>query len=240
MMFSTGIKAEADGYNMDDKYVVYNGMLWIPVDTTLMGDSFVKAWETGAANYYKWKGKELEMLDIAQAWQTYKPVSLPETKSIPIELSRESIDKKFPDQLKSLLKVIALTKIRHYRHIINNEPNDADAHLQIGIIFAKLGAAAEAMKYFDKVLSLQPGNAAAMNNRGNLFMLDGKFAEAKAAYRDATKASPSDPYVWINLAKACQALKEIKEAKAAFAKAQKLDPGIRQKYKALLLELSKK
>ncbi len=240
MMFSTGIKAEADGYNMDDKYVVYNGLLWIPLDITMLGDSFLKAWETGAANYYKWNGKGLDILDVSQAWQTYAPATLPESKSVPIELSRESIDKKFPEQFKSLNKTIALTKIRHYRHILNSEPNDADAHLQIGIILAKLGHAAEAMKYFDKVLSLQSDNSEAMNNRGNLFMNDGKFAEAKTAYHDAAKASPNDPNIWINLVKACIALKEIKEAKAAFAKAQKLDPGSRQKYKTLLLELSKK
>jgi hypothetical protein len=240
MMFSTGIKAEADGYNMDDKYVVYNDMLWIPVDITKVGDSFTKAWETGAANYYKLKGNGLDILDVSQAWQAYKPATLPETKSVRIILSRESIDKKFPEQFKSLLKIISLTKIRHYRHVINNEPNDADAHLQIGIIFAKLGNRVDAMKYFDKVLGLQPGNAAAMKNRGDLFMMDNKFADAKTAYRDAAKASPNDPNVWINLAKACNEVKDIKAAKAAFAKAQKLDPGVKQKFKALLLELSKK
>jgi tetratricopeptide (TPR) repeat protein len=240
MMFSTGIKAEADGYNMDEKYVVYNGMLWIPVDATKVGDSFIKAWDTGAENYYKAKGNGLEILDVSQAWQTYKPAILPESKAVPIETSRESIDKKFPEQFKSLFKVIALTKIRHYRHLINKEPNDADAHLQIGIIFAKLGNRVDAMKYFDKVLSLQPGNAAAMNHRGDLLMMDNKFADAIAAYRNAAKASPNDPNVWINLAKACKEVKDIKAAKAAFAKAQKLSSGIKQKYKALLLELSKK
>jgi tetratricopeptide (TPR) repeat protein len=225
---------------MDEKYVVNNGMLWIPVDMTLVGDSFIKAWDTGAANYYKWQGKGLDILDVSLAWQSYPPVILPESKSVPIELSRESIDKKLPEQFKSLQKIIALTKIRHYRHIINNEPNDADAHLQIGIIFADLGNNVDAMKYFDQTLGLQPGNAVAMNYRGNLFMLDNKFAEAKAAYRDAAKANPGDAEIWINLVKASIALKEIKQAKAAFAKAQKLNPEIKSKYKALLLQLSKK
>jgi fibronectin type 3 domain-containing protein len=238
MMFSTGVKADADGYNMDDMYVIYDDMLWVPVETTLVGSSFVKAWETGAANYYKWKGKGLEILDISQAWQTYKPASLPDSKSKTIEVSKESIEKKFPNDFTSMLKISAQTKTRHYRQKIEKDSADADAYLQIGIILAKLGDRAESMKYFDKVISLQPENAAAMNNRGNLFMIDDKFAEAKAAYSGAAKASPDDPYVWINLVKACRALNEIKDAKEALVKAQSLDPGIKKKYKALSLELS--
>ena len=238
MMFSTGVKAEPDGYNMDDMYVVYDDMLWIPVETTVVGNSFVKAWETGAANYYKWKGNGLEILDVSRAWQTYKPASLPETKSPAVDVSKDSIDKKFPNEFSSVLKISAQTKTRHYRQILEKEANNVDAHLQIGIILAKLGDRSEAMKYFDKVISLQPENAAALNNRGNLFMIDDKFAEAQKAYNEAAKFSPGDPYIWINLAKSHMAVKEIKAAKEAFAKAQALDSGIKKKYKALSLELS--
>lgn len=238
MMFSTGVKADADGYNMDDMYVIYDDMLWVPVETTLVGNSFVKAWETGASNYYKWKGKGLEILDISQAWQTYKPASLPESKSKTAEVSKENIEKKFPNDFTSMLKISAQTKTRHYRQKIEKDATDADAYLQIGIILAKLGDRAESMKYFDKVLTLQPNNSAAMNNRGNLFMIEDKYTDAKAAYRDAAKASPNDPYIWINLVKACKAVNEIKEAKEALAKAQSLDPGIKKKYRALSLELS--
>jgi len=45
MMFSTGIAADDDGYTMDDMYVIHDGKLWIPVETTVVGSSFVKAWE---------------------------------------------------------------------------------------------------------------------------------------------------------------------------------------------------
>ena len=238
MMFSTGVKAEPDGYNMDDMYVVYDDMLWIPVETTVVGNSFVKAWETGAANYYKWKGNGLEILDVSRAWQTYKPASLPETKWNPNEVSKDSIEKKFPNEYSSVLKMSAQIRTRHYRQILEKEANDVDAHLQIGIILAKLGDRSEAMKYFDKVISLQPGNAAALNNRGNLFMLDDKYADAQKAYSEAAKLSPDDPYIWINLAKSHKAVNEIKQAKEAFAKAQALDHSIKKKYKALSLELS--
>lgn len=238
MMFSTGVSAEDDGYTMDDMYVIYEGKLWIPVETTVVGSSFVKAWELGAANYYKWKDKGLTILDIQRAWETYKPASLADSKWNPSEVRKESIDKKFPTEFSSMLKISAQTKTRRYRQQILKNPSDVDAHLQIGIVLAKMGDRQEAMKYFDKVISLQPKNAAALNNRGNLLMIDDKYAEAQRAYREAAQANPDDPYIWINLARAYKAENAIKEAKAAFMKALELDPEIKKKYKALALELS--
>jgi DNA-binding beta-propeller fold protein YncE len=238
MMFSTGVNADEDGYDMDDMYVIYEDKLWIPVETTVVGSSFVKAWEFGAANYYKWKDKGLTILNVHQAWETFKPASLAESKWKPNEVNKDSIDKKFPNEISSMLKISSQTKTRHYRQQLEKNPADVDAHIQIGIILAKLGDRQEAMKYFDKAIRLQPGNAAALNNRGNLLMIDDKYAEAQKAYREATLASPDDPYIWINLAKAHKAVNQIKEAKEAFMKAQNLDPGIKKKYKALGLELS--
>ncbi len=238
MMFSTGIPAEEDGYTMDDMYVIYDDMLWIPVETTVVGSPFVTAWQKGAENYYKWKDKGLTILNIQHAWETYKPASLAESKWKPGEVSKESIDKKFPNEFGSMLKFVSQPKTRHYSQQIEKNPNDANAHLQIGIILAKLGDQPQAMKYFDKAISLQPGNAAALNNRGNLFMIDDKYADAQKAYREAARVSPGDPEIWINLTRAHKALNEIKEAQAAFKEAQRLDSGIKKKYKALGLELS--
>ncbi|HLY96160.1 MAG TPA: hypothetical protein VKO66_03025, partial [Sideroxyarcus sp.] len=77
MMFSTGIAADEDGYTMDNMYAIYEDHLWVPVETTLVGSAFIKAWEKGAATYYKWKDKGMTILDAHTSWETYKPASLP-------------------------------------------------------------------------------------------------------------------------------------------------------------------
>ncbi len=237
MMFSTGISADADGYTMNDMYVIYDGMLWIPVETTLVGSPFTKAWEMGAANYYKWKGKGLSILDVHTAWNTYKPGSLPNSTLKAADITAAAIEKKFPGDYMSMLKISSQTKTRRYLQAIKKNPADMGAHLQMGIILAKIGDSKEAMKYFDKVLSTEPKNAAALNNRGNIYMIDGKYPEAQKAYLAASQISPDDPYVWVNLAKSYKAVNDTKKAKAAFVKAQKLEPSVKEQYKALALEL---
>jgi len=237
MMFSTGISADADGYTMNDLYVIHEGMLWIPVETTVVGKPFIKAWELGAANYYKWKDKGLTILDVHTAWNTYKPATLPNSALKTPKVTSEAIEKKFPGDTVSMLKISSQTKTRRYLQAIEKNPRDMEAHLQMGIILAKIGDRKESMKYFDKVLGSEPKNAAALNNRGNIFMLDGKYSEAKKSYIAASQADPKDPYVWVNLAKSYKAVNNTKDAKAAFVKAQKLDPSVKEKYKAMGLEL---
>ena len=237
MMFSTGIDVDADGYTNNDLYVVHNGKLWIPVETTIIGSSFVKAWELGAANYYKWNNKGLTLLDVHESWNIYKPATLPVSTQAHMDISANQIEMKFPRDILSVLKISSQTKIRGNLQAIAKNPADMDAHLQAGIVLARLGDRSEAMKYFDKIIAAEPKNAAALNNRGNIFMLEGDYPAAQRNYVAATLSNPDDAEIWVNLAKSYKVVSNMKKAKESFVKAQKLDPSIKNKYKALALEL---
>lgn len=237
MMFSTGIDADADGYTNNNLYVIHKNKLWIPIETTIVGSSFVKAWELGANNYYKWKDKGLTILDVHESWNIYKPASLPDSTQVSMDVSVKQIDKKFPGDLVSVLKISSQTKIRVYMQAIAKNPADMNAHLQAAIVLARLGDRSEAMKYFDKIIAVEPKNAAALNNRGNIFMIEGSYPAAQRNYLAATQSNPEDAEIWVNLAKSYKAMNNIKKAKESFSKAQKLDASIKNKYKALALEL---
>lgn len=238
MMFSTGIPADEDGYTMDDMYVIHEGKLWIPVETTMVGTTFVKAWQEGAATYYKWKGKgSLTLLDVHSAWATYKPATLPDAQSRQHDVSLADIEKRFPGEFNSLLRITSQTKTRRYQQEIAKKPKEVNAYLQVGIILAKQGDRKEAMKYFDKVIELEPRNAAGHNNRGNLLMMDEKYAEAQKSYLAATQYDGNDADIWVNLAKSYKLTSNVKKAKEAYMQAEKLNPSVRKRYKALALEL---
>jgi Flp pilus assembly protein TadD len=68
-------------------------------------------------------------------------------------------------------------------------------------------------------------------------MLKEKYPEAQKAYLAASQVDSRDAYIWVNLAKSYKAVNDTKKAKAAFIKAQKLDMTVKEKYKALALEL---
>ena len=237
MMFATGIPADGDGYTMNNLYVIHEGMLWIPVETTLVGNSFIKAWEKGSETYYKYKDNGLSVLDIHSAWENFKPASLPSSDWKVSGLTRAVIEKKYPGDSVSVLKISSQIQTRRYLDILKEKPGNIDANLQTGIILARIGDRNEAMKYFDKVLGLDAKNAAALNNRGNLLMIESKYQEAVNAYRAAAQASPQDSLIQINLARAYKRLGHNKSAKSAFLKAKKLDPAVQKQYRTLAQEL---
>lgn len=238
MMLATGVEAGTDGYTMSDMYVAYEGMLWIPVEVTLVGQSFIKAWETGAATYYRDKGKAgFDLFDIRQAWRQFKPATLPDDRWQPLPVGREDIERIFPGDLRSVLKISSQTMTRHYLKAIEDNPQDLDAHLQVGIILARQGDRPEARKYFEKIIAAAPGHAAALNNLGNVHMLEGQFKQAQKLYEEAARQDASDPEILVNLAQAYKATDQIGPAKDAFVRAQRIDPKMTQKYKAMGLEL---
>jgi tetratricopeptide (TPR) repeat protein/sugar lactone lactonase YvrE len=238
LMFSTGVEAPTDGYTMDNMYVVHQGSLWIPVEATLVGKSFVKAWENGAATYYRERGNDgFAVFDIHEAWDTFKPASLPEDPWRAPPVARDVMERHFPGDLLSVVKISSQTLTRRFLQAIQRNPGDLEAHLQVGIILARQGDRVEARKYFRKIVDAQPRHAAALNNLGNLAMLDSQYAEAQKLYSDASKADPKDAEILINLAQAYKAQKNNDKAKEAFAQAQKVDPTMMSKYKAMGLEL---
>jgi len=217
--------------------VAHEGMLWIPVEATLVGKSFIKAWETGAATYYREQGRSgFAIFDVHEAWEKFKPAGLPDDPWRAPVVTREVIERNFPGDLLSVLKISSQTMTRRYLQAIQKNPADMDAHLQTGIILARQGDRAEARKYFRKVVDSQPRNAAALNNLGNLHMLDSQYPEAQKFYADASKADPRDAEILVNLALAYKAVKNVDKAKAAVPQAQKVDPAMAGKYKALGLD----
>jgi tetratricopeptide (TPR) repeat protein len=120
---------------------------------------------------------------------------------------------------------------------IEKNPADMDAHLQAAIVLARLGDRGEAIKYLDKIIAAEPKNASALNNRGNLSMMEEDYPAAQKNYLAASQAAPDDAEIWVNLAKSYKAVNNMKKAKEAFVSAQKIDATIKNKYKALGLEL---
>jgi Flp pilus assembly protein TadD len=152
-------------------------------------------------------------------------------------MNHEAIERTFPGDMLSVLKISSQTMTRRYLQTIQNNPADMEAHLQVGIILARLGDRTEAMKYFRRIVQSEPKNASALNNLGNLQMLDGQYQEAQKLYADAAKADPRDAEILVNLANAYKAGKNFGKAKEAFAQAQRIDPAVANKHKALALEL---
>ena len=82
-MFNTGV-LEKDKITLgfpDELLVLHQGMVWIPVEMTMVGASFTRAWQKGAEEYRDWSAKKrVDIISVQKAWDEFKPVTAPENR----------------------------------------------------------------------------------------------------------------------------------------------------------------
>ena len=238
MMFEVG-KVETLGRDThNNMFVIYEDSVWVPVEATLVGRTFLEAWEEGSRKYYKWDEQGLlGVMDLREAWSMFKPANLPMTEWRPDKVTREKIETTFDKEFQKLRQIRVKLRSKRFITALEENPGDVDAYLQLGIVFAESGEYVEARKSFEKALAITPDNAALINNMGNLYYLEGMYGKARKSYEDALKLEAGDPDVWVNLSRSYLKLEMKKEAKEAFSKACELDKEVATKFRGMSLEL---
>lgn len=237
MMFSTEIETENSSDTMNGLLVIHQGKLWVPVEVTLIGNSFKKAWEKGSTAFYQWEKNGLTTIDIRKAWQRFKPASLPAVDWRPGAIQRSSLDTRFPGELDTLKAIELKLQTRKFYDILADKPDDAYSLNQIGIIYGKAGVVSDAIKAFDRILTRDSNNVNALNNKANVLFISEKYEDASRLYDRAGTLDPKDPLIWVNLARCYQQLNQIDKAKKVFRKAYDLDKNIAVQFRMMALEL---
>ncbi len=99
-------------------------------------------------------------------------------------------------------------------------PQDGDAHYQLGLIYQKRRQYTEAVARFKRAVEIDPEEADAHYQLGNIALEQGRFEEAIRHLKDAAalddKLALSD--VWRELGAACLGASRLDDAQAALAK----------------------
>ncbi len=90
--------------------------------------------------------------------------------------------------------------IDNYREAIELAPDWVEAHLNLGVVFYRLGRFEEARAEFARATGLDPQNGICRYNLGCVLEDQGKFGEAIIHLRHAARAMPGDADVHFNLA----------------------------------------
>jgi tetratricopeptide (TPR) repeat protein len=229
MMFDSGIHPRnALALSVDeDLYVVDGERVWIPVETTMIGKSFLDAWSEGASIYQRWKSaSDFHVTPIEAAWAEYIP-SLPESPAPSVTPpAADVVDKRFAADLDSLKAWQAAYLKQKFLEPLEAQPKsarDVGHENQLALVHALDGRLAAAAGIWDSVLVADRSNATALNNRGNVALLEGRADEA-AKYYDRARSSEQDPGTILNQGLAAWAQGDTKGADARFGEALALLP----------------
>jgi Flp pilus assembly protein TadD len=240
VMFNTGI-AEKERRLLgfpDELLVLYQGTAWIPLEMTMVGSSFTRAWQKGAEEYRYWSAKgKTEIISIHKAWEQFKPVTLPPADGKAIKVTSEEIEAKYKGELQALAAQRFATLSESLIESLKKNPTDLNALSQLGIAYGENGFYAEALEQFQKMLAVDKDNAAALNNVGNINYLQGRLDDARQAYEAALKISGMDPGVMVNLSRVFLQMGKKEDANKLFRNAIALDPRVVRQYGDLAASL---
>lgn len=240
LMFSVAKGTVVPKGELEGMVFPYDGELWVPLELTLAGSSFMKAWEKGSQQFAEWSARQqLGTMDVRAAWKRYKPAT-PAVTTLKLQtVSRQELDRRFNNELALLGRLgVQITSPALFDAVRAN-PRDFRSLLQIGIRYGEEGDTAEAAHYFNRAADIAPDSAEVLNNRANLLMLQGKTEKALELYRKAAATDPSDPFILVNLARCHLKRGERGSARSSFNAAVKLRADMAERYRGLAMELAR-
>jgi tetratricopeptide (TPR) repeat protein len=112
----------------------------------------------------------------------------------------------------------------YYQKVLELDPNYADAHNNLGVIFEKLREYQKAKSCYEKVIKIDPNYVKAHNNLGVIFEKLREYQKAKSCYEKVIKIDPNYVNAHNNLGVIFKELGENQKAKEWYKKAIEIDP----------------
>jgi tetratricopeptide (TPR) repeat protein len=187
MMFDSGIHPRnALALSVPEElYAVRGERVWIPVETTMIGKSFLDAWTEGAGIYRRWEsGNDFHVVPVEEARAEYVP-SLPETEAPKVAPpAAELVDRRMSADLDSLKSWQTSFLRSRFLDPLEGQKSDADVgrENQLGLLYALEGRFDDARAQWGKRLAADPADADALNNLGNVHLLEGRADSALVLY----------------------------------------------------------
>ncbi|MHB8284179.1 MAG: tetratricopeptide repeat protein [Caulobacteraceae bacterium] len=112
----------------------------------------------------------------------------------------------------------------HLRAVVQQAPNDPDAHNNLGAVLSDLGRLEEAQAAYIAAVTLKPDHAEAYHNLGGVLRVQGQLDAAEACYRNALILRPDQPQTHNNLGVCLVGMGRLPEAEACFRASLDLAP----------------
>lgn len=221
MAFDLGTKPERVNELglLPQEVIVYDQSVWIPIETTLLGQAgFISAWDKGAQRYYLEiaKGNQPELVTLADARKVYHPANYTPPNFILPSENKNNILTEYTEQVYRLSSKINAGVMTELQNQMESEPNNIYLKNKHAILLAKSGETNKAKDVLLKAMEIAPESPSIQNNLGNIYYQQGDYQTAIKHYHKAHQFDSEDVQTLVNLGKAYLASENKSEAKKWF------------------------
>jgi tetratricopeptide (TPR) repeat protein len=204
-------------------YVDDEGKLWVPVEVTILGESFTEAWRRGGKEM---RERKFAVIDINKAWSRYAPIRLPgEAAEVAVPTRRE-VWHLFEKDLKLQQVNLVSREARGFQNRLEKNPEDTAALNSLAILLAKNGYLRQAAVRFQQVIDNDPDFPGGYSNLANVYYEQERYEEAIEKYNHALDLDSTRPEVHVELALTYCEVREFSLARAHYELSMELEPRI--------------
>jgi len=207
----------------EERFVDYRGSLWVPIETTKLGQDFFEAWKTGMAQVRDGLEKgNIEFIPVIKASEKYPPVTLVEKEKKHTPFPKAKTAASFIPILKKLQQEKYEAQIKTIKAKIKKDPDNKMLEIQLAMAHVEGGKISDGKKIFSSLKNDADAEvqSSALNNLGNLSYLNGDYKSAHKYYSESSVLSPHDGGILINRARSAWKLGDRKSAKKYLYKAK--------------------
>lgn len=231
--FSTGVsRTEAQQlFSRADEFIVVDGVAWVPVETTILHEGFVQAWQSGAKQWREHQARgQADFYPVAEAWQLYPAAGLPDSPpqiAVPPPAVLEGV---YRSQLTRFIDREIFPQVSRLRSQIASSGNDPRYINRLGVLYARFGLSDRARGEFERLAAARPPYASALVNLGHLHFLSKEVEAALGYYERAETLQPENPAVILAVARAHHELENYGLVSRTYARLKELDPELASQF----------
>ena len=208
LLFDTGVsRQEVYKLPIDEKlYLIRGDRVWVPLEVTLVGEGFARAWQAGAEELVKVRAERERVVDTQAAWEMYAPASpvFAEKGSVP---TKEMMQEGVKGQYAALEEQIDTYIEQTYLYPLKTHPDNAALWSELARVYVGLGRYDTAIKLaYSRLTEKEGEDATTFNQLGIAHYLKGDLEQAGYFFKKAVELAPDDKKMRGNLDKALGAL----------------------------------
>ena len=217
----------------DDLIVREDGSIWVPVETTLLSEGFVQAWQDGAR---QWRAADQDgtagFFTTVSAWERFQPVAF-SVSDIRLErLDDERVSARYGTEVTRFTERELAPREQPLLQRLERNSLDQRALNRLGVLYARFGRFAQARSRFEEAQTVS-AYVPSILNLGNLALLQGNPASALEAFAAGLEAEPSNPAGLLGKARSQFELGEAAAARETFLELQRVSPAVAERYSFL-------
>jgi len=216
----------------EEDFIFMDDDTWLPVEITVTGEGFLKAWKTGADEWrtYFEKG-QAAFYPTEKAWEIYEPVGFKGTADITPPPGDLTV-KNYLAELRKLIDREIHSRVQYLKTEIQKNRGSLKLRNRLGVLYARYGLEEEAIEEFKKTL-IREDYLPALVNIGHVHFLKNNLDAALAYYERALKKDSDNARVLLYLTKVNHKMGNYDGAIQTYKKLKMIDPDLARPFSYL-------